>query len=140
MNANNLNDALVALVEKKMELSRLNYSDTIYDTVEEELHKMEDDFLEVFGKDLETTLEDVHDQHCPESDVLEPIAYLARKYEKTGKNPDGSFVYEVSYKEGVWVEAEKFPGKEARLVLIPNPARILLNVGPKFRQEVWKVS
>jgi hypothetical protein len=140
MNAKNLNDALVALVEKKMELSRLNYSAKEYDTVEEELHKMEDDFMEAFGKDLESVLEAVHQEHCSDTEVLEPIAYLARRYEIIGQNADGSAVYEVNHKEGVWVDADKFPGKEARLLLIPNPARIILNVGPKHRQEVWKAS
>jgi len=138
MDAKVLNQALVALVEKRNELSALNYSDTNYDVLEEQLHEMEDAFIEKYGKYLETALEEVHDEYCSESDVLLPIAYLAKKYTKKGTDSD--VVYDVNHKEGVWVEADKFPKKEARLVIIPNPARILLMVGPDYKQEVWRAS
>jgi hypothetical protein len=116
MDAKGLNKALVALVEKKNELSALTYNDTNYDLVEEQLHDMEDTFIDKYGKDLE--------------------AALAKKYIKKAAN--GDVEYDVSHNEGVWVEADKFPKKEARLVIIPNPARILLMVGPNYKQEVWR--
>jgi hypothetical protein len=136
MDAKGLNKALVALVEKKNELSALTYNDTNYDLVEEQLHDMEDTFIDKYGKDLEAALEEVHDQYCSDSDVLLPTAYLAKKYIKKAAN--GDVEYDVSHNEGVWVEADKFPKKEARLVIIPNPARILLMVGPNYKQEVWR--
>jgi hypothetical protein len=46
----------------------------------------------------------------------------------------------VSFKEGVWVDADGFPGKEARLVILPNPARIVLMVAPDVRKEVWRAN
>lgn len=138
MDAKGLNQALVALVEKKNELSALTYNDANYDVVEEQLHEMEDKFIDKYGKDLENALEEVHEEYCSESDVLLPIAYVAKKYIKKGT--DGNIVYDVNHKEGVWVEADKFPKKEARLVIIPNPARILLMVGPEYKQEVWRAS
>jgi hypothetical protein len=57
MDAKGLNQALIALVEKKNELSALNYNDTTYDVVEEQLHEMEDAFIDKYGKDLEKALE-----------------------------------------------------------------------------------
>lgn len=138
MDAKGLNQALVALVEKKNELSALTYSDANYDVIEEQLHEMEDKFIDKYGKDLETALEVVHDQYCSDSDVLLPIAYVAKKYIKKGT--DGNIVYDVNHTEGVWVEADKFPKKEARLVIVPNPARIILMVGPEYKQEVWRAS
>lgn len=138
MDVKALNQALVALVEKKTQLSSLNYDDANYDTVEEELHDMEDDFMDKYGKYLEKALEEVHDEHCSDTDVLLPIAYFAQKYTKKGQKADGSTDYDVSHKEGVWVDADAFPGKEARLVIIPNPARILLMVGPDNKKEVWR--
>jgi hypothetical protein len=138
MDAKGLNQALVALVEKKNELSALTYNDTSYDVIEEQLHEMEDAFIDKYGKDLEVALEEVHDEYCSDSDVLLPIAYVAKKYIK--KATDGNVVYDVNHKEGVWVEADKFPKKEARLVIVPNPARILLMVGPDYKQEVWRAS
>jgi hypothetical protein len=138
MDAKGLNKALVALVEKKNQLSSLNYADTSYDTVEEELHDLEDKLIDKYGKELEQALEEVHDEHCSDTEVLLPIAYIAQKYIIKGQNEDGSPAYDVSIKEGVWVDADKFPGKEARLVILPNPVRIMLLVAPDYRQEVWR--
>jgi hypothetical protein len=45
MNTKALNKDLVALVEKKMLLSRLSYADANYDDLEEELHDLEDEFM-----------------------------------------------------------------------------------------------
>ena len=49
-----LDRELAALVEMKNKLSVLDYSDENYDTIEEELHDLEDDFLENYG-DLKCT-------------------------------------------------------------------------------------
>lgn len=140
MDAKGLDKALIALIEKKNELNGLSYDNVNYDKVEEELHDMEDDFMDKFGPYLEQVLQEVHDEHCSDSDVLLPIAYLAQKYDKKGQLADGSPIYDVNHKDGVWVDADGFPGKEARLVIVPNPARILLMVGKDHRQEVWRVS
>jgi hypothetical protein len=137
MDTQKLDEALIALVEKRIQLSNMSYSDERYDEVEEQLHDMEDDFIEKYGDYLESALEKVHDAHDMDSEVLLPIAYVAQKYSKVGEHPDGRPIYEVDQKEGVWVETDKFPGKEVRLVLIPSPTRFVLSVG-KHREEVWK--
>ena len=127
MNKEDLNRALVSLIEKKQELHKLSYDDTRYDDVEEELHELEDDFNEEYGTYLEEMLEKVHEKLCPDTDVLLPTAYLPSQ---PGTTP--------SPKEGVWVDSEKYPGKEARITLIPNPVRIMLTVGKQVQQELWK--
>ncbi|MBK0403912.1 hypothetical protein I5M27_13030 [Adhaeribacter sp. BT258] len=129
MNTENLNKQLVALIEKKQALGKLSYNDERYDDIEEELHDLEDSFNEEFGPYLEDVLEDVHAKLCPDTDVLLPTAYLPNNLdgESGGDN-----------KEGVWVDSDEFPGKEARLVLVPNPTRIILSVGKAVRKEVWK--
>ncbi len=129
MNTEELNKMLVALIEKKQELSKLPYSDDRYDDLEEELHDLEDDFNEEFGPYLEDVLEDVHAKICPDTDVLLPTAYLPNSLE----GESGS-----DQKEGVWVDYDEFPGKESRLVLIPNPVRLILSVGKNVKKEVWK--
>ena len=111
MDINELNKALITLIEKKQALSKLSYNDDRYDDMEEELHD----------------LEDVHAKLCPDSDVLLPTAYLPN-------NLGGETTAE---KEGVWVDSDEFPGKEARLILVPNPARLILSVGKTVRKEVW---
>ena len=132
-----LDKAIVALVEKRIELSGLSYDDNRYDEIEEELHNMEDDFVDKYGDYLEGILTGIHDEHCSDTDVLSPIAYLAQQYHREGKNADGTDTYSVDPDEGVPVDADKFPGKDARLVLIPNPTRVYLRVGQKYNQEVW---
>ena len=132
-----LDKAIIALVEKRIELTALSYDDTRYDEVEEELHNMEDEFTDKYGDQMEIILTAIHDEHCTDTDVLSPIAYLAQQYNRSGNNEDGSPAYTVDADEGVPVDADKFPGKDARLVLIPSPARIYLRVGPKYEKEVW---
>ncbi|HSI90832.1 MAG TPA: hypothetical protein VK927_06910 [Adhaeribacter sp.] len=128
MNANELNNSLISLIEKKQALSKLPYNDERYDEIEEELHDLEDEFNEEFGPYLEDVLEDVHAKLCPDTDVLLPTAYLPN-------NLGGETSAE---KEGVWVDSDEFPGKEVRLILVPNPTRLILSVGKTIRKEVWK--
>ena len=118
---NKIDQAMLAILEKRLELSKLNYSDENYDDVEEMLHDLEDDFNETYGNELESILEKVHDKHCPESDVLLPTAYLAKKFVETA---DGEI--EIGKKEGVEVEWIEDPAAAARLVLLPAPVRVLL--------------
>lgn len=133
-----LDAALVSIVEKKNQLSTIDYNDETYDHIEEELHQLEDDFGEKFGDYVEDALHYVHDEFCPDNEVLLPIAYLANKYLETGKNPDGSTSFDVDITEGVIVDVDDFPGQETRLVLVPSPTRIILQVGKEQREEVWK--
>ena len=129
MNLEELNRALVTLIEKKQILHDLPYDDARYDEVEEELHDLEDDFNEEYGTFLEAALDKVHTELNSDTDVLLPTAYLPSS---TGDKP--------SPKEGVWVDSEKYPGKEARITLVPNPTRIVLTVGKQVQQELWKAS
>jgi hypothetical protein len=138
MNPSNLNNDLVALVLKKNELSRLDYNDTEYDAVEEELHSMEDTFLESHGKLLEDILKSVHDEFCPDSDVLLPIAYLANKY-KVNKRENGQTDFEVDLDEGVIVDVDNYSDKLTRLVLVPNPVRLLLQIHNSHAEVVWEL-
>lgn len=110
-----LDKALLEIVKKREELGKIDYNNPTYDDLEEKLHDLEDAFQDSYGDYLEQALEHVHEEYCPDSDVLMPIAYLGK---------------------GVFVEAEKFPGKEVKLVLVPSPTRFLLQAGGK-EQVVW---
>ena len=114
-----LDQALLDIVNKREELSKLNYNNPKYDDLEEELHDLEDDFQEAYGDFLEQALQQVHDEYCPDNDVLMPIGYLG---------------------QGVPVEVDKLPGKDTRLVLAPSPVRIILSVGKDKQQVVWSAS
>jgi hypothetical protein len=129
---NTIDEAMIAILQKRLELSKLSYSDDTYDNVEEILHDLEDDFNEKYGDQLEEILDKVHITHCPESDVLLPTAYLAKKFVETA---DGEI--EIGKKEGVEVEWIKDSEAAARLVLLPAPTRILL-MTPKGISIVWE--
>jgi hypothetical protein len=129
---NTIDEAMIAILQKRLELSKLSYSDDTYDDVEEVLHDLEDDFNEKYGEQLEEILEKVHIKHCPESDVLLPTAYLAKKFVETA---DGEI--EIGKKEGVEVKWVEDPVAATRLVLLPSPTRILL-MTPKGISIVWE--
>jgi len=134
-NVESLDQALVKLVEKKNMLSQLNYNDTNYDQIEEELHDLEDDFIDEYGDYLDDVLADVHDELCPDNDVLLPIAYLANKYVK--KEDNGQVSYHAA-DGGVLVDVDEYPDKLTRLVLVPKPTRLVLQIGKNHEEQVWK--
>ena len=119
------------LIKVRNQLSKMDYSNEEYDTLEESLHDMEDDFIEEFGDHLEEVLHNVHDEYCPDNDVLLPIAYIAKNYTVSDDN-----LFDVDNKAGIYVDADDFPGKNTRLVMIPNPVRIVMLLGDS-RETLW---
>jgi hypothetical protein len=116
MDAKEVDEALGRLAAKRRELNTIDYSNPRYDELEEELHDMEDEFQEKYGAFLEKILQEVHNSHCPENDVLLPIAYMG---------------------DGVPVAIERSPKMDARLILESNPLRILLRKGKDQQEVVW---
>ena len=133
MNLKALDKDIQELIKSRSELSKLDYNNPQYDELEEKLHDGEDAFQEKYGEFLEEILQDVHDEHCPDSDVLMPIAYLAKKYVISDKGQ-----YSVEPSEGVFVETEKYQGKDTKLVILPNPVRIVLNISKDNQLVVWE--
>ena len=126
-----LDNGLQKLVLKRNELSVMGYDNEAYDDVEETLHDMEDDFSKKFGAYLEEAFYDVHDEFCPDSDVLMPIAYLGKKYQVKDEK------FDVDFTQGVYVEMDDYPDQETKLVLLPNPTRIILQITKEERNVVW---
>ncbi len=132
MDVKALDEALLAIIKSRLELLNLDYSDPKYDDLEEKLHDLEDDFQDSFGDELEGALQEVHDEFCPDTDVLVPIAYIAKAYTVNDKGE-----YSVAPTEGVFVEMDDYPGKDTKLVIVPNPVRIILNIGNDRQDVVW---
>jgi len=132
MNIKALDKDLLSLFEKRAELSQMGYDHSDYDDVEETLHNLEDDFNEKYGGYLEGILSEIHKEYCPESDVLLPTAYLAKSFKETA---DGGI--EVGKDAGVLVELESDPDAKAKLLLLPSPTRVVLQVGKK-KNIVWQ--
>ncbi|MBS1488800.1 MAG: hypothetical protein JST43_14565 [Bacteroidetes bacterium] len=127
-----LDKAIQEIAFKRTELKKIDYNNPQYDDMEEALHDLEDVLHENYGDYLEEVLQEVHDKLSPDTDILLPIAYLAKSYSISGKNE-----FSVAHTEGVYVEVDSMPGKETKLVIVPNPLRILLNTKEK-QQEVWR--
>ncbi len=132
MDVKALDQALQQIALRRNELKKLDYNNPKYDDLEEELHDMEDSLHVKYGDYLEEILQNVHDKYCPDTDVLFPIAYLAKSYTVKGQDE-----FSVSNNEGVFVEVDSIPGKDTRLVIVPNPIRVILNVGKDQQQVVW---
>jgi hypothetical protein len=132
MDISALDKALQLIAVKRNELKKIDYNNPKYDDLEEELHDLEDALQVKYGEYLEEALQEVHDKFCPDTDVLFPIAYLAKTYSVSAANEFG-----VASNEGVFVEVDSMPGKETKLVIVPNPVRIILNTKDK-QEVVWK--
>jgi hypothetical protein len=131
MDTKALDKAIQEIAIRRNELKKIDYNNPKYDDLEEELHDLEDALHVKFGEYLEEVLQEVHDKFSPDTDVLFPTAYLAKTYTINPKNE-----FSVSLAEGVFVEVDSMPGKETKLVIVPNPLRIILNTKDK-QQIVW---
>jgi len=127
-----LDKALQEIVKRRMELAKIDYNNPKYDDLEEQLHDLEDNLQDNYGDYLESVLQEVHDKYAPDTDVLYPIAYLAKTYTVSDKNE-----YSVAETEGVFVEIDGQPSKNTKLVILPNPPRIILNGGKEKQKVLW---
>jgi hypothetical protein len=114
-----LDTALQTIIKKREELDKLDYSNPKYDDLEEQLHDLEDAFQDEYGDFIENALQEVHDELCPDNDVLMPIAYLGK---------------------GIYVEVDKYPNKDTKLMLLPGPTRLVLNIGKERQEVVWSAT
>jgi hypothetical protein len=137
MNIQELNLALIDIILKKNALDTLDYADETYDTIEEELHDLEDDFLATHGDDLEKEITKIHKKLCPKSDVLSPIAYIGKSYYVETK-ADGNLRFDREPGQGVIVEINGFEDEDTKLLVMPNPLRLILIINDKTQKEVWK--
>src|SRR6516225_3264314 len=106
-----LDKAVQEIAIRRNELKKIDYNNPKYDDLEEELHDLEDALQVKYGEYLEEALQEVHDKFSPDTDILFPIAYLAKTYSISAANE-----FSVSGVEGVYVEVDSMPGKETKLV------------------------
>ncbi len=131
MDTKALDKAIQDIAVRRNDLKKIDYNNPKYDDLEEELHDLEDALHVKHGDYLEEVLQEVHDKLCPDTDVLFPTAYLAKTYTISAENE-----FSVANNEGVFVEVDSMPGKETKLVIVPNPLRVLLNMKEQ-QQVVW---
>ena len=85
---NTIDEAMIAILQKRLELSKLSYSDDTYDDVEEVLHDLEDDFNEKYGDHLEEILE----SHGKNDDEIYVVTNSLPNYKNDSVNPKSSLV------------------------------------------------
>lgn len=138
MNWEKLDKELTEIVEKKNQLSAMDYSDEKYDDLEEAIHDLEDDFNENYEIVLEKEFEKIYTRLKSDTDILLPTAYIANKYKPVLPDANGVVTYEVTGREGVPIESDQFDRQDVRLVLVPNPVRILMIINGKPLKDLWK--
>jgi hypothetical protein len=138
MNWEKLDKELTEIVEKKNQLSAMDYSDEKYDDLEEAIHDLEDDFNENYEGVLEKEFEKIYTRLKSDTDILLPTAYIANKYKPVLPDANGVVTYEVTGREGVPIESDQFDRQDVRLVLVPNPVRILMIINGKAVKDIWK--
>ncbi len=136
MNTVSLNKAILALIKIKSKLVTMGYDHPDYDDVEENLHDKEDEFLDIYGDFLENILQDVHKKHCPDNDVLLSTAYLPNSYKENINTQSGESTVAIEDNDGILVDLAKYPNVEARMLLLPNPTRILI-ISAKTEILAW---
>jgi hypothetical protein len=138
MDLNKLDKDLTAITELRIQLSKITYADPEYDDIEEQLHDLEDHFNDVYGDELEAELEKIYDALDSDNEVLLPSAYLANSYTPMLPDANGVVTYEVKGREGVPIESEQFDGQDVRIVLVPNPARFVMQINGKSLKDLWR--
>jgi hypothetical protein len=138
MNWEKLDKELTEIVEKKNQLSAMDYSDEKYDDLEEAIHDLEDDFNENYEAVLEKEFEKIYAKLKSDTDILLPTAYIANQYKPVLPDANGVVTYEVSGRQGVPIESDQFDRQDVHLVLVPNPARILMIINGKALKDLWR--
>lgn len=131
-----LDNILIAIAEKRSLIASPTYIGKKKDEAVL-LQQLETKLRDKFGNFIFEALQDVHDEFCPDNEVLPPLAYLAKKY-IIKKERDNQVMYETDCNEGIPIEPDDYPGEPARLVIVPGPPRILLKVGDRLQEEVWR--
>lgn len=130
-----LNEDLIDLVEVKTRVSTLTETSREYDSIRRLFEKISQYFNLKYGMTLEQVMFEIYDELCPDDEVKPIEEYLASHYEK------GNDGYEASSDEGVVVHLDDFSFKEGRLVILPNPARIVLQDPQTKHQEIlWEAA
>lgn len=132
-----LDQDFLNLIGLRNQLTGLDYSDPVYDEVEDALSEAEDAFNEEYGPYLEEKLKKIHEAHFPGQDVLLPTAYMATSYTDSVVE-EGS--YELPMDEGImvdWEAAGRSLGR-AKVVMVPSPLRFMLFDGESLHL-LWSV-
>lgn len=130
-----LNEDLIDLVEVKNRVSSLENASREYDSIRRLFEKMSEYFNAKYGVTMEQIMFEIYDELCPDDEIQPIDKYLASHYDKRSEE------YDAPLDEGVVVHLDDFSFKEGRLILLPNPARIVLqNPETSHREILWQAA
>ena len=130
-----LNEDLRDLVEIKNRVSQLTKKSNEYDSIRRLFAKMSEYFNLKYGVTMEQIMFEIYDEFCPDDEIKPIDAYLASRYEKSTEG------YDAAQDEGVVVHLDDFTFNEGRLILLPCPARIVLQDPNTSHKEVlWQAA
>ena len=135
MKMEEMNLALEGIVLLKNQLHGMAETDEKFAAISTALEDAEADFENEFGSQMHEILLDVYDELCPDSDIMPFKNYLAKFYHVRKSNGKDSYL--VDGTEGFLVQMDDFPKKETKLVLLPCPLRIELNIDDYTKEQVW---
>lgn len=130
-----LNEDLLDLVEAKNRVSKLTEGSNEYESIRKLFEKISEYFNIKYGVTMEQIMFEIYDELCPDDEVKPIDAYLASHYKKSTEG------YDTALNEGVVVHLDDFAFKEGRLILLPSPARIVLqDSNTSHREILWQAA
>ncbi len=92
-------------------------------------------FNEKYNLAMQNIMFEIYDELCPDDEVKPIGEYLADHYTKS------SGTYDAPLSEGVAVHLDDYSFTEGRLLLLPDPARIVLqNFETQHREILWQAA
>lgn len=131
-----LNQALIAVIEKREALRQLGVNDNGYEQARAQLSEAEENFMFWHGTLIDEALMDVYDEYAPDLPVQAPLDYLPYELEVVQNGRKGG-TYVCPPEDGLSVPMDDYPDKETRLAMLPNPFRIVLNIEGEGQVPVW---
>ncbi len=129
------NQDLHDLVEIKTFETKLSQEPEHHSLALKVLDKKVDHFNEKYDFSMQNIMFEIYDELCPDDEIKPIKEYLASHYVlSSGK-------FDAPLDEGVVVNLDDFSFKKGRLVLLPDPARIVLqNPETNHREIVWQAA
>ena len=129
------NQDLHELVEIKVKEGSPNRFKEHLVNVKKVWDQMASKFNKKYSRNMENIMFEIYDELCPDDEIKPISEYLADHYvEELG-------IYDAPFDEGVVVHLDDYSFEVGRIVLLPDPARIVLQNPETFHREIlWQAA
>lgn len=127
-----ISSAMVEIIELQQELSSANLTSAAAEDRQQVLASLMKCFNQDYYYPLKEVLDDIYDEYSPDYEALMPANYIAKEY----MHVDGQ--WSVAKAAGVAMHIDEFDAQaEPKLVLLPNPARLVLMTTTEADRILW---